>query len=86
MSEQNVSIDVSQYLEQKKAGTAKIVKLNGVAHYAKPGFDPETGNPRPVLVPLAREAVVKALESHKSGVETFTQILADVDEAPEKLA
>lgn len=87
MAQENVGqIDLSDYLENKTTGVAQIVKLNGVPHYTTKGFDHKTGKPAPMLVPLDRASVEKQLGKLKNDAKIFTQLLDDIDAAPEKLA
>jgi len=82
---QTVGLNLANYLADKAAGIANIVKLNGVAHYSKRMFNPTTGAPTPVLIPVDALAVQAALDQANAGVKTFTALLQDIEAAPEKL-
>ena len=81
-----VNVDVSKYLAEKAAGTASLVRLNGVVRYTSRKFDPATGKPVPVLVPMDEAGLKTALGAAKAQVEVFTQLIEDFTKAEEKLA
>lgn len=80
-----VPVDLTNYLISKAAGTAKVVKLNGIAHYTDRRFDQTTGVPVPLLVPVDEKSIEKIIEAKQEELATLTQFLADVKAAVEKL-
>lgn len=83
MNEQ-VGIDISDYLKARE-GVASIVKLNGKTYYARRAFNPRSGEPDSQLVEVNRASMQKILEAKQADVAIFTQIIADIDAAAEKL-
>lgn len=86
MQQQQINIDVSDYIASKAQGLARIVKLEGVAYYSKRAFNPATGQPVPVLVPMDAAQVQTALDQAQAQVRTFQEILADIAGAEEKIS
>jgi hypothetical protein len=83
---QTQQINIDTYPSQKSTGAVSIVKLNGVPHYALKGFDPISGAPKSLLVPLDEEASKKQLEAMEASVAAMKVFVADIASAPEKLA
>lgn len=83
MAATGVQLDVSKYLSDKEKEAVRLKKIDGVVYYAKKGFDPETGNPRPVLFPLTREEIEKSIEASQFQLDTFQQLLTDFDASTE---
>lgn len=83
---QPAPINITNYLRERTAGTAKVVKLNGVPHFTSRRFNPTTGDPEPVLVPINGAEIAKVLEAKRADVATLEAVLADIEAAEEKLA
>lgn len=80
-----INVDVSRYLDQKKAKTAALVKLNGVVYLVRSTFDQATGAPISQAVPVTKEAIENSLNEVRGAVTQLEALLADFDTAPEKL-
>ena len=78
-----VQVNLSDYLTRKQAGTAKIIKLNGQPYYTERRYDPMTGKPVPLQVPLQRETLAKMVESTRNDLANAEAALADLDAATE---
>lgn len=80
---QGITIDISKYLEQKETKAVSVVKLNGVVYYSKKAYNPDTGIPTSVLVPIEAAVIQAQLDSVRQQVAIFTAILADIETAVE---
>ena len=85
-------VDIGSYSAQKKAGTARFIKLNGQPFYSYRQFDPATGDPVSLNVPVDRDALVDVitrqnaqLDSINAAIASAQEALADLDAAPEVL-
>lgn len=78
-----VQMSFTDYAAQKTAGTAQVIKLNGVPHAAIRRYDPVTGAPAPQLVQLNAEILQKQKEQLESDLAAATQLIADVAAARE---
>lgn len=80
-----VNIDVSRYIDKRKAKTASVVKLNGVVHYIQKTFDQATGEPTSQAVPLTKEAIENSLKEMRDAVANLEALFDDFKKAPEKI-
>ena len=80
-----MQVNIGDYIEAKAAGVTKIVKLNGVPHYTRRGYDPVKGTPVPILAPLDRDQIVATIGQMESDLENMQAVLADLDAAKEAL-
>lgn len=83
MQPQALNIDLSTYIEDAAAKTARFVKIDGVVYYAAKGFNPKDGKPTPIHSLVDVEVVRNTLNAHVKGVEILTQVLQDIEAAKE---
>lgn len=81
--EQQAGINIRAYVDGKEKNTARVVKINGVAHLSVRAFDGTTGAPIPVLQPVDLASAEKALETMKADLAAMEQIVADIRDAKE---
>lgn len=81
--EHQISIDISNYLKLKEEGSARIIKVNGVTHYAMRRFDPSTGQPIPQLIQMTKTQVTAQRDSIAAGLKALDAVLTDIDQAQE---
>ena len=82
---QGIQINVRDYIQAKAAGVTKVVRLNGVPHYTRKGFDPATGKPVPILVQLDRDQVDASIAQMESDLDNMRAMLTDMDAAQEAI-
>jgi hypothetical protein len=78
-----INIDVSNYLDLKAKGAARVIKVDGVCHYATKRFDSTTGAAQSMLVPMNRDQVVAARLQQQGTLDALDAVLADIDAAKE---
>lgn len=81
-----IQFNLTDFMRARLLGTGKVVKLNGVPHYSKRQFNPDTGEQIAVLIQLGEEDVKADIEARKVALASLEQLLADIQNAPEKLA
>ena len=72
------SVDISKYLEDKAAGNASIIKIDGKVHLR--AVSPQ---PAAMLVPVDRKAISDAIEAKRAEIVTLETMLLDIDSAAE---
>jgi hypothetical protein len=82
-SQPDPTINLQEFMRGRESGAVKIVKINGVAHYSKKGFDPESGAPMPVLLPISKEDIERSVAGMESDLAAMKQLIADLDAAKE---
>lgn len=85
-----VNVDLTKYAEGKEAGTASVIKIDGAAHLRIRKYDPNTGKPVPLLLPVDGDGLVKAIEEKEKqktavqlDIDTLNTILSDISSAEE---
>lgn len=81
--QQQIGINLDAYAEGKSKGTIRVVLVNGMPQYTVRQFDPNTGEPKGVLLPLDRKAVAKQIEDMEADIAKAKVLLADIDAAKE---
>jgi hypothetical protein len=77
------NIDVGNYRRHKQDNMVRIIKVNGVVHYALRRFDPETGKPVPLLITLNREQIETQKAALTESLAALDAMLVDIDSAQE---
>jgi hypothetical protein len=79
-------INALTYLSDRKDGSVKVVKLNGVPHYTKRAFCPETGAPKPALIPMDVERIQEQTAEMEKAVAGLKALIDDAANAEERLS
>lgn len=85
MAQETPPINLAEYAEKKAIGTVKVVLLHGRPHYTQRKFNPDHGGAEPVLFPLDRDGLAKAIIDMKQNIVNAEMLLKDIDDAKEVL-
>lgn len=72
-------MDIGKYKEQKEAGTARIIEVDGVLYLASRIFDQHTGKAQPSMSAVRREDVLQLQKALQAQLDSVAVVLADLD-------
>lgn len=79
----NAGFTFIDYVAWKKAGTATIVKLNGMPHCTVRRYDPITGTPSPQMLPVPEKVLQDQKASLEADLAALNEMLVDVQNSQE---
>ncbi len=78
-----ISISPAGYIEGKKDGSCKIVKINGATFMTQRVFHQVTGKPMPILIPVELERFEAMFADTKKALAGLEEMIADIKAAKE---
>lgn len=76
-----ISLDVLlvQYKAAKAKGAVRILDIDGQVYYTQKGFDPHTGEQKPIHIPIILSDLQKMAEGMAEKQSLLDQLITDVE-------